>query len=124
MSSKAAFNMPPEELKRYHPYAGRNQRPVTGQVTSEARKVAEQIAEVLYKKFGADKVMLYGSLARGDFTVWSDIDIAVWGIPVADFYRAVAFATGVSDKWKIDVVDGEDCPGNLQASILEEGIVL
>ncbi len=116
--------MTPKEFERYQPYAGSNRRPVTEQVTSEAWKVAKQIADGLYKKFGADKVMLYGSLARGDFTAWSDIDIAVWGIPAAVFYRAVAFVTGVSDKWEIDVVDGADCQGNLLALILEEGIVL
>ncbi len=124
MASKADFNMTQKELKRYHPYAGRGERLVTNQVSSEALTIAKKIAGVLYEKFGADKVMLYGSLARGDFTSWSDIDIAVWGISVTDFYRAVAFATGVSDKWKVDVVDGQDCQENLRASILEEGIIL
>jgi len=124
MTSKAAFNMTSKELKRYHPYAGRDERLVTNQVSSEALAIAKQIAGVLYKNFGADKVMLHGSLARGDFTSWSDIDIAVWCLSVASFYRAVAFATGVSDKWKVDIVDGQDCRENLRVSILEEGIIL
>ncbi len=124
MASKAAFNMALKELEKYHPYEGRCERLVSNQVSSEALTVAKKIAGVLYKKFGANKVMLHGSLARGDFTSWSDIDIAVWGISVVDFYRAVAFATGVSEKWKVDVVDGQDCQEKLRSSILEEGIIL
>jgi len=124
MASKAAFNMTSKELKKYHPFAGREGRLVGNQVSSEALNIAKKIADVLYEKYGADKVMLYGSLVRGDFSLWSDIDLAVWGISARKFYRAVAFATGVSKKWKVDVVDGQDCQEDLRKSILQEGIVL
>jgi len=124
MGSKAAFNMTSEELRKYHPFADKEGRLVTNQVSSEALNIAKKIASVLYEKYGADKVMLHGSLAKGNFSSWSDIDLAVWGISTRKFYRAVAFATGVSEKWKVDVVDGQDCQEGLRESILQEGIVL
>jgi len=124
MGSKAAFNMTSEELSKYNPFADREGRLVTNQVSSEALNIAKKIASVLYEKYGADKVMLHGSLAKGNFSSWSDIDLAVWGISARKFYRAVAFATGVSEKWKVDVVDGQDCQEGLRESILQEGIVL
>ena len=86
--------------------------------------MAESIARELVKRFGARRVVLFGSVARGDIHKRSDIDLAVWGIPPKDFYRAVAFASGHSRKWKVDVVDAEDCREFVRRSILEEGVEL
>jgi hypothetical protein len=38
--------------------------------------------------------------------------------------RAVAFASGFSEVWAIDLVDGEDCPESLLLNIEQEGIAL
>ena len=35
----------------------------------------------LAARFGAEKLVLYGSRARGDFHERSDIDLAVYGMP-------------------------------------------
>jgi predicted nucleotidyltransferase len=75
-------------------------------------------------RFEAKKVMLLGSLARGGHSRWSDIDLAVWGIPPVDFFKAVSFATGFSKIWKVDLVDGGDCSKGLHDIILKEGIEL
>ena len=68
--------------------------------------------------------MLFGSLARGAYNRWSDIDLAVWGIPPVDFFKAVSFVTGFSKIWKVDLVDGEDCSKDLLDVILKEGTEL
>jgi predicted nucleotidyltransferase len=86
--------------------------------------VAADIAVELKRMYGAKRVLLFGSLARGEFDKWSDIDLAAWGIPAAQFYRAVAYATGVSSSWKVDLVDGDDCPATLRAMIEREGVEL
>ena len=90
----------------------------------EALKVAKKISGELTKQFGAKRVVLFGSLSRRDFSSCSDIDLAVWGIPVDDFFRAVAFACGISDVWKVDVVDAQDCSDTLREVILKEGTEL
>ncbi len=68
--------------------------------------------------------MLFGSFARGDFHRQSDIDLSVWGIPSAAYYRAVAFASGFSEKFKVDLVDAEDCSESLRLHIEGEGVKL
>jgi len=44
-----------------------------GRVIEEARRVAEE----LRRRLGRATVLLYGSYARGDFNVWSDVDLLV-----------------------------------------------
>lgn len=68
--------------------------------------------------------MLFGSLARADFSQWSDIDLAVWGISASDYYKAVAYASGYSSVFKIDLVDAEDCSQSLLQHIIHNGIEL
>ena len=71
-----------------------------------------------------EECFFFGSLSRGDQGPAFDIDLAVKGIPPAQFFKAVAFATGQSRKWKIDIVDIDDCGGVLRDIIEEEGVVL
>lgn len=47
--------------------------------TADAKELFAQIAE-LGAKYSADKIVLFGSRARGDHTERSDIDIAVYGL--------------------------------------------
>jgi predicted nucleotidyltransferase len=61
---------------------------------------------------------------RGDQGPVFDIDLAVKGISPARFFEAVAFVTGQSRKWKIDLVDVDDCAGSLRDMIEKEGVVL
>lgn len=90
----------------------------------KARLLALSIAGELGKRFGAKKVILFGSLARGDWGTVFDIDLAAQGIPAGRFFRAVAFATGVSPDWKVDLVDIKDCSKGLRKVIEGEGILL
>ena len=73
---------------------------------------------MLKRKYGADKVVLIGSLLNPDsFTPWSDIDIAVWGIANDKFYQAVAAVTGMSTEFKIDLIDPKTCRPALPEAI-------
>jgi predicted nucleotidyltransferase len=59
--------------------------------------VAQKVAHLLRQKFGATRVVAFGSLAhRKWFSQWSDIDLAAWGISAYEFYRAVADVTELS----------------------------
>jgi predicted nucleotidyltransferase len=118
--STTAADLSPEQLKRYRPFK-RDKRPG---LSSEAKKLAVRIAKDLGERYGARKVFLFGSLARGDQGAVFDIDLAVKGIPPARFFETVAFATGQSRKWKIDLVDIDDCAGSLRDMIEKEGVVL
>lgn len=123
MSSRTAADIPPALLKQYRPF--RSGDGEGSQVAVESAKaVASAIANELKSRFGASRVMLFGSLARDDFHRWSDIDLAVWGVDSANYYRAVAFATGFSDSFKVDLVDAEDCPESLRELLSREGVEL
>jgi predicted nucleotidyltransferase len=119
MSSTAA-DLSEEELKRYRPF--QNARKPS--LSLEAKKIAERVARELGTQYGARKVFLFGSLARGDQGAIFDIDLAVEGLPAARFFEAVAFATSEGREWRIDLVDVDDCVGSLRDMIEKEGIVL
>ena len=123
MPSRTARDIPPALWKQYRPF-----RPVADETSSSvkesAKAVASAIAKELKSRFSASRVMLFGSLAREDFNRWSDIDLAVSGVSPADYYRAVAFVSGFSDLFKVDLVDVEDCSESLRQHIQREGVEL
>jgi predicted nucleotidyltransferase len=124
MTSKTAIDIEPALWRHYRPFKITPEKNLTASTLAEATSVARSIAKELIERFGAKKIILFGSLARGGYTRWSDIDLAAWGIPPVDFFKAVAFATGFSKIWKVDLVDGEDCSKDLRDVILNEGIEL
>lgn len=124
MSGKTALEMDPVEWQRYHPFGREKSTKPLANETFEARKIADTLAAELRQKFGAKRVVLFGSLARGELTEHSDIDLAVWGVPPENFYSAVAFVTGASISWSVDLIDGDDCPPALLQSIETEGVEL
>lgn len=91
----------------------------------EAWVVAVRAAAILKEQYDAKKVVAFGSLVdRTRFTRWSDIDLAAWGIPDERFYAAVGAVTGISEKFKVDLVDPEDCRASLRRAIESEGVEL
>lgn len=123
MPSRTATDISPALWKQYRPFrsVAVEHSPFTAE---NAKAVASAIAKELKSRFGASRVMLFGSLSRDDFHKWSDIDLAVWGVSSADYYRAVAFASGFSEVFKVDLVDAEDCSESLRQHIQREGVEL
>lgn len=125
-----ALDLPVEEWQAFHPLQVIRQRQVSAQAELSRRRrralrLARQAAVLLRQNFGASRVTLFGSLAsRGSFTLWSDIDLAVWGVAPARFYAAVAAVTGLSTEFNLDLVDAETCPASLRRAITQEGIDL
>ena len=85
----------------------------------------EVLAELraLAERYGVEKVILFGSRARGDFRKTSDIDLAVQGGDVARF--ALDADEETSTLLQFDIVDlcGPVQPELLQ-SIAQEGRVI
>ncbi len=85
----------------------------------EARRLAREIAD---RCGGVERVVLFGSLARGEAGRSSaDIDLAVWGTPEG-VLRAVSI--GLGSPFPVDVIDARDAPPHLLHSILRDGVVL
>jgi predicted nucleotidyltransferase len=124
MTVKTAADLKTVELEAYRPFPLSENRESSPAAVEDGYAVAKEIAAALVRRYKAKKAVLFGSLARGELHARSDIDLAVWGIPDSVFYRAVAFATGFSKKWKIDIVDGDDCSETLSQVIQKEGVEL
>jgi uncharacterized protein len=125
-----AVDMTVEDRKRYDPARAIHQRqvatrPELSRRRRRALRTARQAASLLRETYSAQRVVLFGSLAkRAGFTLWSDIDLAVLGISHHLFYAAVAAVTGLSPEFKIDLVDLAACKPSLRTTIEHEGIDL
>ena len=90
--------------------------------TGIKEKVVQEIIELAIR-YNLDKVVLFGSRARGDYRRTSDIDLAVAGGDVVRF--AVDVEEETSTLLKFDVVDMNSAvQPELKKSIEQEGKVL
>jgi predicted nucleotidyltransferase len=122
--ARTALDLTAAELQAYRPVRERDERQVLER-WERAWEVACVAACLLRERFGATRVVAFGSLAhRAWFSPRSDIDLAAWGIPANQFYRAVAAVTGVSSDFEVDLVDTEGCRPALRRLIEREGIEL
>ena len=119
------------ELSSYRPWATMEQYRKDPEVFKRkevAWKLAREAAEMLKRKYGAARVVVFGSLVRETgFTPWSDIDLAVWGIVAEDFYHAAGEAIDIAleEGVGVDIVDPVvDCGPEFLADIEKEGIEL
>ena len=90
-----------------------------------ALEVASEAARELKTKFGATSVILYGSLAHGNwFSARSDIDLAAAGIAPEQFWRAWCALDRIDRTLEIELIALESAPGPLLRQIMQEGITL
>jgi len=120
MASRTAVDIAPSIKKQYRPFRSSG-KDTTADHVSAGKAVAAAIAKELKERFGVSRVILFGSLTEGNFNKWSDIDLAVCGAQPGEYYRMVAFASGFSEVFKVDLVDVEDCSDSLRQHILQQG---
>ena len=87
-------------------------------------RLARRVARILRKRYGARRVVLIGSLARGHFTPWSDVDLVAFGIPPERFFAAhgAARAAGLAAGIPVELHCG-DAEG-FPAEALDRGVEL
>jgi predicted nucleotidyltransferase len=121
---KTALELSEKEWQTYRPGSKIIEEPNLDRL-NRAWDVARTAADLLRERFGANQVVVFGSLAHDEgFTRWSDIDLAVWGISPDAFFRAVAAVTGLSTEFKVDLVDPQDCRPALRRAIEREGVAV
>jgi predicted nucleotidyltransferase len=76
------------------------------------------------RRYGARRIVLCGSLARGEFRRDSDIDLAVAGIPRGRFFEASAAAARAAGEFEVDLVPIEAATGRYREWLQRDGIVL
>lgn len=88
-------------------------------------EIKNQICEIA-ARYGAEKVILFGSRARGDYHDRSDIDLAIYGMPL-DKQGTFSFALEdeVNTLLKFDLVHiTEHSDIKLLANIKKDGVIL
>ncbi len=91
----------------------------------QAQQLARDAARRLREEFGARRVVLFGSaVEQSSFTRWSDVDLAVRGVPPERFCEAVAAVTSLHTHIPVDLVDAEQCSEELKKIIEQEGVEL
>lgn len=77
----------------------------------------------ILKNSGAKEVFIFGSLANGKFNENSDIDIAVKGLPMKDFYK-IASVLMFELENEIDLIDLDDKENRFTQMLLKSGGLL
>ncbi|MFZ1267235.1 MAG: nucleotidyltransferase domain-containing protein, partial [Anaerolineae bacterium] len=112
--------IPPEKMAVYRATA--RQREQARRAAVEARRVcalalAQTASQLLKQQFGAQRVVLFGSILTPTFFhERSDIDLAVWGLDERLFLRALGRLLDLDPNFEFDLVEFEVAPPRLQAS--------
>ena len=77
------------------------------QLQSRGIETAKQSARILRQEFGANKVVLFGSMLQPKIHEDSDIDLAVWNLSKSDYFQAVGKLQGLSE-FAIDLIEAEN----------------
>ena len=89
-------------------------------LAAQARAHLPRIIESLTHTFGATEIILFGSLAKGQFTAGSDVDLAVRSIPKREFLHALTEVNRSSDIW-IDLKPLEDLDEHFRQRVIATG---
>lgn len=100
------------------------QRRADAAAAEAARRTAEELARLLRERYGARRVVLTGSLARGEFAAGSDIDLAAEGVPADRFFQAGADLDAAAGGLHVDLVPIECATPAYLAHLETEGVVL
>ncbi len=129
---RTAKDLSPEELAQYRQRLDQQlqNRKVDEALLQRAWDTAHRIAAMLYEDFDATQVAVFGSLTEQNwFSKWSDIDIAIWGIPPEKYFYAVSAVSDISGLFKVDLVDFKKCKGLFRERIqrqlipIEKGVI-
>ncbi len=122
------LNLSPEKLEQYRYTALRRQKARLSQIKARMEKgwkLARKAAKVLREKYHAKRVVVFGSLLHESrFTQWSDVDIAAWGIPSDQTFRAIGAVMDLDPVVEINLVDVNTCTPSLLQAIEREAVDL
>ena len=78
-------------------------------------QIDEIMTEIIQRcsAYGAHKIILFGSRAKGTATARSDIDIAVSGVAACDIFELEEELEDIPTLYTIDLVDLDTCKNQL-----------
>jgi predicted nucleotidyltransferase len=88
-----------------------------------AWELARLAADELRARFQVDRVVVFGSLIHpGSFTLWSDVDVAVWGLRPEETFQAIGVAMDLDKEIPVNLVDTAACRESVLRVIEQEGV--
>lgn len=122
------LNISPEKMAEYRATYRKRQALARKKLDERfelAWEIARRGAELLHSEFQVEKVVVFGSLTNRElFHIRSDIDLAVWGLPDEQYWRALGILLDLSPDFSVDLVTFTDAPESLREAIESEGVVL
>ena len=123
-----ALELSRQEWQKYIEAA--RKRPSLPELSSTEKAMREQrlervrqAARQLKKQFGAEKVILFGSLTDGSqFWPSSDVDLAVAGLRTEDYFEAWRMVEAIIQDCTTDLVELEKVKDSLRQAILKYGV--
>ncbi|MBI5842965.1 MAG: nucleotidyltransferase domain-containing protein [Chloroflexi bacterium] len=123
-----AFDLSPDKLAQYRRTAMRRQKARVSKIKArmdQGWKLARIAAKILREQYHAKRVVVFGSLLHETrFNEWSDIDIAAWGIPSEQTFRAIGTILDLDTSFEINLVDVNTCLPSLLKAIEQEAVDL
>jgi len=105
--------------------ASARRRPLLEDRLAQAWEVARQSATLLRERYHARRVRVFGSLLHPDhFHAGSDIDLAVEGLTVHNYWDALVDILFFDEKIRVDLVDPDTCPSPIWKIVEQEGVDL
>jgi predicted nucleotidyltransferase len=124
-----ALTLTPDEKERYIEIVRRRAQAVAPPLQQDERErllvKAHEAAAQLKLRFGARRILLFGSLAHGAwFAPDSDIDLAVEGLDGPSYWQAWSLAEQILGDRQVDLVDVTEVSPSLRRVIEDDGISL
>lgn len=87
-----------------------------------AWEIAREVAGLLRRDFGATRVTLIGSLARGKhFHERSDVDLIAWGVSESAYFKALAVLLSLDSDFSFDLITAESAPPIILEAVERDG---
>lgn len=122
---KMARDLTSEDKKHYLATAKKREREKQSALQNRINRaltLADQAASLLRYKYSAERVVLFGSLTDiQTFTLWSDVDIAAWGLTADNFLKAMSDVDALDSEIEINLVDIHTAKASLMENILTQG---
>jgi predicted nucleotidyltransferase len=92
--------------------------------SARLRLALDEVAERLNRDFAVRRVVLFGSLARGEGRAGSDVDLLVEGLDPARIIEASVMADRILREAHVDIVPAELARPEIRRRAEEEGEVI
>ncbi|PPS40948.1 nucleotidyltransferase family protein [Chroococcidiopsis sp. TS-821] len=112
-----------ERMQAYIRNAQQQQQLLAEQMVQRYQRgweVAREAAEILKREFGAERVVVFGSLLdQQRMHLQSDVDLAVWGLDSKYYFQAVARLQEIDSTFAVDLVETDNSYSYIKSAIAQ-----